>query len=236
MGMINNKKILAIITARGGSKGVKGKNIKILNGMHLISYSINACKDSRYIDKVILSSDDKEIIKVAEENGVNVPFVRPSELATDTATSVSVIKHATGFMESIGEVYDYIITIQPTSPFRTSNHLDSAIEEIVNDDNADSLVSITEADYNPYWMKVIKYGYIESFMNIDEKKFTRRQDLPKVYKMNGSIFISKRDLIMEKEQILGEKVLPFLMSSKDSIDIDDEEDFALAEFVMRKEK
>ncbi|MDS0526639.1 acylneuraminate cytidylyltransferase family protein [Clostridium sp. SHJSY1] len=233
--MINNKKILAIITARGGSKGVKGKNIKSLNGIPLIGYSINACKGSKYIDKVILSSDDKEIIKVAEEAGVSVPFVRPSELATDTATSVSVIKHAAGFMESNGESYDYIITIQPTSPFRTSNHLDGAIEAIANDANADSLVSITEVDYNPYWMKVVKGGYIESFMEVDEKKFTRRQDLPKVYKMNGSIFISKRDLIMEGEKILGEKVVPFFMSSNDSVDIDNEEDFALAEFLMRKE-
>lgn len=232
--MFNSKKILAVITARGGSKGVKGKNIKKLNGMPLIEYSFKACKNSEYLDNVILSSDDNSIIDFAKEKGIEVPFVRPKELASDTATSFSVIKHAVEFMEAKGEIYDYIVTIQPTSPFRTSNDIDNAIKLLIEDNVADSLVSVTEVEYHPYWMKEIKDGYIRSFMDIDESKVTRRQELPELYKMNGAIFISSRSLITEGTAILGEKIKPYLMNAESSVDIDTIEDFEMAEYMLKR--
>ncbi|MCR4943547.1 MAG: acylneuraminate cytidylyltransferase family protein [Clostridium sp.] len=227
---------MAVITARGGSKGIKNKNIKKLNGIPLIDYSFQACKNSKYLDKVILSSDDKNIIDFAISKGIEVPFVRPPELATDEATSFSVIKHAVNFFENIGENFDYIVTIQPTSPFRTSNNIDEAIESLINDGEADSLVSVSDIEYHPYWMKKINNGYLEPFMSIDEKSITRRQNLPQLYKMNGAIFISKKILITEGTAILGEKVKPYYMDLKASIDIDTIEDFKMAEYVLKNKE
>lgn len=232
--MINGRKILAVITARGGSKGLKGKNIKKLNDKPLIKYSIEACLKSKYIDKTILSTDDLEIIRVAKESEVDIPFIRPEELACDTATSISVIQHAVEFLEKQGELYDYIITIQPTSPLRTEEHIDSAIELIENNSDADSLVSVTKVDYHPFWMKKVEDGYLKPFYNIDEKTYTRRQDLPDVYQMNGAIFISKRDLIIRDSIISGESVIPYFMSAEESVDIDNQLDFHLVELMIKR--
>ena len=231
--MIKDKKILAVITARGGSKGLVGKNIKKLNNIPLINYSIEACLKSKYIDKAILSTDDENIIRVAKLTGIEIPFIRPKELASDTATSISVIQHAVAFLENIGDKYDYIITIQPTSPLRTEKHLDEAIELISSNNEADSLLSVTEVGYHPYWMKKIEKGYLTPFYNIDEKTYTRRQDLPKVYQMNGAIFISTRDLIMKNNVISGHSVIPYLMTNEDSIDIDNQIDFNLVELLIK---
>lgn len=233
--MFNDKKILAVITARGGSKGIKGKNIKPLNGIPLIKYSTNACMKSKYIDKTILSTDDEKIAAVVKETGVEVPFMRPDELASDTATSLSVIQHAIKFLEDKNEKFDYIIIIQPTSPFRTSKHIDEAISKLINNKDAESIVGVTEVDYSPYWMKTIEDDRIKSFMEIDENKITRRQDLPKVYKMNGAIFISKRDVFIEKNKVLGDNILPFIMNEDESIDIDNILDFKLAELMLKEE-
>lgn len=230
--MLNNKRIVAVIPARGGSKGVPGKNIKLLNEKPLIAYSIEAAKGSRYIDRLIVSTDDSEIKSIAVKYGAEVPFLRPKELSEDTTPTLPVLQHVVNYLEKEGDTVDVVITLQPTSPFRRSNHIDEALEKLLQSPN-ESVVSLSEVDYHPYWMKKVSndtiYSYIES-----EKEYLRRQDLPKVYKMNGAIFITPRNVLMEERLIVSKNAKPYLMCFEDSIDIDTIWDFKLAQILMRE--
>ncbi|MEH7367684.1 acylneuraminate cytidylyltransferase family protein, partial [Priestia megaterium] len=197
--MLNNKRIVAVIPARGGSKGVPGKNIKLLNEKPLIAYSIEAAKGSSYIDRLIVSTDDSEIKDIAVKYGAEVPFLRPKELSEDTTPTLPVLQHVVNYLEKEGDTVDVVITLQPTSPFRTSNHIDEALEKLLQSPS-ESVVSLSEVDYHPYWMKKVSNGTIHSYIE-SEKEYLRRQDLPKVYKMNGAIFITPRNVLMEERLI-----------------------------------
>ena len=159
--MINNKRVLAVIPARGGSKGVPRKNVRELAGRPLICWTIDAAKNSKYIDRLILSSDDDEIIDMAKAIGCDVPFTRPAALASDTASGADVLCHA---VENAGEDYDYVVLLQPTSPLRQSGDIDEAVQLCI-DRRLASVVSVAEATKSPYWMFQMKgNGLLSSFV------------------------------------------------------------------------
>lgn len=218
--MIDGNTILAIIPARSGSKGLPGKNIKLLAGKPLIAWTIEEAKKSKYIDRLILSSEDKDIIKVAEDCGCEVPFKRPAELAQDNTPGVEPVIHA---INALPEKYDYVCLLQPTSPLRKNEHIDGCIEKCTIN-NADSCVSVTEVVKHPYWMYEIgNNGELVSLY--PDNNITRRQDLPKVYALNGAVYIAKCKRILEIKSFLSKKTLGYLMDKVSSLDIDDENDF-----------
>ena len=229
-------RILGIITARGGSKSIPGKNIKTLAGKPLIYYTIEAAKKSKYLTRTIVSTDDKKIAEISRELGIEVPFMRPEYLATDTSKSLDVVKHAVMELEKTDQTYDYILILQPTSPLRRTEDIDKAIET-ASRLKADSLIAIRRV-YDSHPLRVRKIdgkGFLLPYCG-SEPEGIRRQDLPPAYVRNGAIYLAKRDLVMEKNTIYGDKVYGYEMPEERSIDINSEVDFLLAEVIINKLK
>lgn len=226
-------KILGIIPARGGSKGVPGKNVKLLGSNPLLSFTATATKESKLLAKTILSSDDNEIINIAKENQIEVPFIRPDELANDTATSISVVQHAVAYMESIGEYFDAVCLLQPTSPFREKGFIDAAIQKFISEE-ADALVSVLPVphEFNPHWIFEPNDSGFLKISTGENTIISRRQDLPKSYFRDGSVYITKIEII-KKGSFYGEK-LSFLESNPDFyVNIDTLKDWEIAEHKLQ---
>lgn len=234
--MINGKTIIGIIPARGGSKGIPRKNIKYLAGKPLLVWTIQSAKASKYIDRVFVSTDTEEIAGVSKKYCADVPFIRPKNLATDKASSESVIYHTLEWIfQNEEKKYDYFILLQPTTPLRTEKHIDESIEKIVNNAQAKSLVSICESLAHPYLMKTINdEGYLENFIG-QSTRIVRRQDFPPVYQLNGAIYILRTDDFMATKSLYVKPTSYYLMNKISSIDIDDEFDFRLAEYILDSE-
>ncbi|MEJ9212203.1 acylneuraminate cytidylyltransferase family protein [Bacillus smithii] len=226
--MIHDKKVLAIIPARGGSKGIPRKNIKNLAGKPLIAWTIEEAKKSKYIDRLILTSEDKEIINVANEYGCEVPFVRPKELAQDDTPGVAPILHA------IQEVpgFDYIVLLQPTSPLRLVKDIDGAIEKSEKNHGI-ACVSVCKTDKNPYWMyQLDSKDFMSPFINTDHFP-VRRQDAPAIYQLNGAVYVSTVEELIKQRTFLQDKVLAYQMPSERSVDIDTIIDFKICEMLLK---
>lgn len=228
--MINNKKVISIILARGGSKRLPNKNILSFVGKPLISWTIEAAKQSQYVDRIILSTDSKEIAEVAKIYGVDVPFMRPKKYATDIASSESVVLHVLHWIqENEGKQYDYVILLQPTSPLRTSRHIDEAVEKVLKNANADTLVSVTLMKKNPYWLqKIDKEGFLHGVFVKKEKK---SEDL---YLPNGALFIAETKRFLKQQRFYTKKTIAYIMESEVSIDIDEEANFLVAETLLQR--
>ena len=224
--MINHKTVLAIIPARGGSKGVARKNIKPLSGQPLIYWTINAAKNSRYIDRLILSSEDDEIIKVAEELGCEVPFKRPTELARDDTPGIEPVLHA---LHTLQTSYDYIIMLQPTSPLRTSDDIDSAIE-LCNIKHAPFCVSVSEPKTHPYW--TFKLDNNDHLVRLFPDVPVRRQELPDLVTLNGAIYIAKSSELLSSKSFLTDETVAYVMPEERSLDIDTALDFKMCEIIL----
>lgn len=232
--MYKNKKIIAVIPARGGSKRIPRKNIKLLAGKPLIVYAIETALKSSYLDRVIVSTEDKEIAGVAKKYGAEIPFMRPMELATDTATSLSVLQHAVRFLEK-NENYkpDLIVLIQPTSPLILPEDIDKTIEQAV-ESNSNSCTTLCEIKERPEWMYLIGKNRTRIFLKQKIQK-ARIQDLPKIFRLNGAVYVIKRDILMRKNKILDNANLAAVIMPKErSIDIDEPIDFEITEFLMDK--
>jgi len=226
--MIDNKTILAIIPARGGSKGIPRKNIKLLAGKPLIAWTIEEAKKSKYIDRLILSSEDDEIIRVAKEWGCEVPFVRPKELAEDDTPGIEPVLHV---INTLPEIYDYVCLLQPTSPLRSSVDIDRAIEMCIKN-NSNSCVSVTEVTEHPYLMYTTNEDKLSPlFPNMD---INRRQDLPKIFKLNGAIYFAAVNQVLNEKRLVNDKTLGYVMAKEFSIDIDNNIDFELCNNVLMK--
>ena len=223
-------KILTIVPARGGSKGVPGKNIKPLAGKPLIVYTIEQIRKSELIERAILSTDDEAIAQVAEAHGLEVPFMRPAELATDTATSFSVVEHALDFFEKKGETFDAVCLLQTTSPLRPEGAIDEAIRRF-EELRPDSLVSVRRVpdEFNPHWVFEIDERNRLKIATGDKKIIPRRQDLPPAYHRDGAIYITSVECIRNKHSLLGEDIVAFPIESPELINIDTMEDWFLAE-------
>lgn len=227
--MLDGKTFLAIIPARGGSKRLPRKNVLDLAGKPLIAWTIDAGLKSKYIDKVIITSDDDEILDIAKQFGSYI-IKRPDELASDTSTSFDAIKHTIDNVEK----YDFIILLQPTSPLRNFKHIDEAIK-LLESKKADAIVSVTEMDHSPLWSNTLPDDdNMNSFLR-DEVKNSRSQDLEKYYRLNGAIYICKTDrLLAEKSFFIKDNIFAYPMDRKSSIDIDEEIDFLIADSLIKK--
>jgi len=225
--MLNGKTFLAVVPARGGSKRLPRKNILDLGNKPLIAWSIEAGLNSRYVDKVIVSSDDDEILNIAKKYNSEI-IKRPASLASDTATSFDALKHT---IENV-ETYDYIILLQPTSPLRSSQHIDEAIELLMSK-NADAIISITEMDHSPLWSNTLSEdGDMSTFLR-EEVKNIRSQDLEKYYRINGAIYICETERLLKKENFfIDDNIFSYVMDRKSSIDIDEDIDFHLAQYLI----
>jgi CMP-N,N'-diacetyllegionaminic acid synthase len=223
-------KPLIIIPARGGSKGVPRKNIKLLNSIPLIHYTIKAAQQLFDNTLISVSTDDEEIKKVAEQTNLVVPFLRPKELASDNSGTYEVLLHAIDFYKKNGYEADTIILLQPTSPFRTSSHIEEALKLYSNE--IDMVVSVKETKSNPYY---ILFEENESGFLIKSKEatFTRRQDCPKVWEYNGAIYII--NIASLKKNTIGEfkKVIKYEMDEFSSHDIDTLFDWDMAELIIK---
>ena len=227
--MHNDKTFLAIIPARGGSKRLPRKNVLDLAGKPLIAWSIEAGLKSKYIDKVIVSSDDDEILKIAKQFGSN-SIKRPNNLASDTATSFDAIKHTIDNVEK----YDYIILLQPTSPLRNSEHIDAAIESL-NEKNATAIVSVVEMEHSPLWSNTLPDDNSMSGFLSEDVKNKRSQDLEIYYRLNGAIYICATERLLREESFfIKDSIFAYKMQKENSVDIDEAIDFEYAELLMQK--
>ena len=227
--MYRDKTFLAIVPARGGSKRLPRKNILNLAGKPLIAWTIETALKSQYIDKVVVSSDDDEILNVAEKYGSDT-IKRPDELASDTATSFDAIKHTIENIES----YDYVILLQPTSPLRTEEHIDKAIE-LLEIKNADAIISVCEMEHSPLWSNTLSSdGSMHCFIR-EEVKNKRSQDLETYYRLNGAIYIcGTTKLLEEKSFFIADNIYAYVMDRESSVDIDEAIDFKLAKLLMKE--
>lgn len=223
--MYKDLKFLAIIPARGGSKGIPKKNVIDLNGKPLIQYTIDAAKNSVYIDDVIVSTDSQEIADVALCCGAEVPFLRPEELASDTTKTIEVLIHCLEELRIQDRRYDYLVLLQPTQPLRLSHHIDEAIEKIIKLDS-DSLTSVTPVKDHPILVRNIDDNHrLVPLLSVSST--IRRQDFPDYFKVNGAIYINKiSNLTLETS--LNDNVTPYMMDHKYSIDIDEPIDLDIA--------
>lgn len=234
----SSPKVLAVIPARGGSKGVPRKNIRPVSGKPLIAYTIEtALAAGDLFHRVIVSTEDKEIAGVARSYGAETPFTRPSELARDDVPMVPVLQHAVRFVEGQDNLrLDWVCLLQPTDPFRSVEDLE-AVVQLAQEDDCDSVISVVQVfSVHPILMKHIENGFLQPYC-IEEIEGTRRQDYdPPAYMRNGAIYLTRRDVLMEKDSIWGEKIRPYIMPPERSIGVDSDLDMKLVELIINEGK
>lgn len=223
--------ILAIIPARGGSKGIKRKNLVEVKGKSLLQYSIEHALQSKLITRTIVSSEDEEILALAKKCGAETPFVRPQDLAEDHVLDIPVFEHALETLKKEeGYVADIIVHLRPTAPYRDPVWIDEAIKLLINTPDADSVRSVSEPEKHPYRMfSIDDGGYLDPIMKHehDEPYLLRRQDLPSVYYYNCVIDVTRLSTIEDKKSMTGTKIFPYVMSPEDVIDIDTPSDLLM---------
>jgi CMP-N,N'-diacetyllegionaminic acid synthase len=225
-------RFLGLIPARGGSKGIPGKNLVDLAGKPLISYTIAASLASKRLDRVILSTDDQEIADLGQALEVQAPFLRPAHLADDQSSMLVVVEHALDWLK-VNENYrpDAIVILQPTTPLRTSTHIDEAIIQFEQED-VDSLVSVSEPQEHP--LEMVSFEGQEMQFAVERGNVSTRQEYPTYYFLNGAITITRVDLLLEQQTFWGGRVAHYLMDTLASIDIDTRADLAIADGLMRR--
>lgn len=232
--MYKNKKILGLITARGGSRSIPKKNIAILAGKPLLWYTINAVRNSALLTRAIVSTDDEEIAKLATTHGAEVPFMRPNALAQDDTPHLPVVQHALQWLkDNQGEEFDYVMILQPTSPLRAAEDIDAAIRKAVDTD-ADSVMSKVEiSDFDPRKIKRIENDIILPMFAEEGAESARRQVGQKAYKRNCAIYLTKTELV-KRGDLFGKISRPYIMPAERSLDINEPFDLELAEFLLSK--
>lgn len=225
-------KNIAIIPARSGSKGLKDKNIKLLNGKPLIAYTIEAAQNSNIFDEIFVSTDSQEYAEIALEYGASVPFLRSKELSNDTASSWDVVKDALINYRMAGKEFDTVALLQPTSPLRNSDDIVHGYNQMISK-NANSIISVCIADHSPLWSNTLpEDSSLYNFLNQELIKIPR-QILPTYYRINGAMYLVKKEYLMRTENIYEEKSFAFIMPKENSIDIDDIIDFIITEALLQ---
>lgn len=228
--MYKDKKILAIIPARSGSKGLRHKNIKLLNDKPLIAYTIEAAIESDIFTDIVVSTDSEEYASISKRYGASIPFLRPDELASDVASSADMIVYTIQRLKELGKVYDYFMLLQPTSPLRKALDIKKSVDLLI-ENKLDSVVSVCEAEHSLSIYNTLGDSLsLEGFIN--KNSATRRQDDKKYYRINGSIYISNVEKYLSERDFYGKKSKAYIMSRESSIDIDTELDFRIAEFML----
>lgn len=230
-------KVLFVITARGGSKGVPRKNIKMIEGIPLVAYKIIAAQKCQYEKRIIVSTDDEEIAEVSRKYGAEVPFMRPIELATDSASSVDVVLHTMNWVtDNSKEIYDYVCLLEPSSPFASYKDLDEALR-LIEEKDADTLLGMKEVDVSTNFIHSLdKDGKLSEFYYaIKDLKSIRRQEQQKEYTMNGCMYIAKWEYFMKNKLFHSENSIPYIMSDESSIEIDTMLNYEVACKIAKKE-
>ena len=227
--MINGKTVLGVIPARGGSKGIPRKNVLDISGKPLIAWTIEAGHQSSYIDRLILSSDDDEIMKVAASCGCDIPFVRPAELATDLTPGIEPVLHAIAELPD----YDYLVLLQPTSPLRTAEDIDRCIETCLSS-KAPACVSVVQLDKSPQWMYSLDDSWRMTSMFGNRPLLERRQDSETVYVLNGAVYVAEVEYLRSQHSFITSKTVAYPMIKERSVDIDSWWDWRLAEWLLRE--
>ena len=230
-----NKNILAIIPARAGSKGVKNKNSRKIAGKPLISWTILEAMKSKYLTNTIVSTDCNKISSIADNLGVEV-LNRPKDLATDTSPVIPTLKHASAYAEEKYNTYNAVLLLQPTAPMRTCKDIDQSIEIFFKRKDAESLISVYKVeDSHPSRMyTILQNNSLEKFY--EEPEGSLRQDLKEIYHRNGAIYICSRNLLMLDNKLISDDPIPYIMPKERSVNIDDEQDFITAGFLMENFK
>ena len=225
--MINKQKVLGIIPARGGSKGLPRKNILPFANKPLIVHSINQANKSKYIDKLILSSEDQKIIDICKSYKIDIPFIRPKSLSQDETSGLDVVFHAVENMQG----YDIVVLLQPTSPLRTFKDIDKCIEKLINRD-VNACVSVVETSKSPYWM--FELNEHENFIPVVKNTplVSIRQNLPRTFGINGAVYVAKIDWFEKTKEFINEETIAYIMPKQRSVDIDTKEDFLFAEYLF----
>lgn len=227
--------MIAIIPARGGSKGVPGKNIKLLNGAPLISYTIAAAYESNVFDRVIVSTDSEEIAEVSIKYGAEVPFLRPKSISGDMASSDDAIIHALNYFEEKAGRVESVCKLQATSPLRDAGHIIEAYK-LFSLTDVDFVVSVCECEHSPFWTGVLDETFsLDGFIK-EEYKRACRQSFPQYYRLNGAIYMGKTDAVISQKSFLGPNGKAYVMQQEDSIDIDSVLDFRIAEMIMKERR
>jgi len=233
--MYKGKTILGLIPARGGSKSLPRKNIRPLLGKPLIAWTIEQALVSKYLDRVVVSTDDEKVANISKKYGAEGPFMRPKELATDEAKGIDVVLHAIDWIEKSGNSYDLIMLLQPTSPLRTSEDIDKAIKLLFSK-KAQAVVSVCEAEHHPYWSNILpENGCMRDFIKTENMN-KNRQELPVFYRLNGAIYLACWDYLKNERSFFGKNTFAYIMPKERSIDIDNEVDFELARILMNYSK
>ena len=231
--MHKGKNILGLIPARGGSKGLPRKNIKSLLGKPLIAWTIEQALASKYLDRVVVSTEDEEIAEISKKYGADVPFIRPKELAKDNTKGIKVVLHAVDWMEKNDKQYDLLMLLQPTSPLRRCKDIDKAIELLFLKE-AKAIVSVCEVDHHPLWANTLpEDGCMKDFIR-QEIMNKNRQELPVFYRLNGAIYLAYCNYIKQYKSFMAKETFAYIMPGERSIDIDNEVDFELVRIIMYK--
>ena len=234
--MEDNKKILWLITARSGSKGVPNKNIKKIAGIPLIEYKIKSALNSKYPDFVWLSTDSKNYAKIGENAGAFIPFIRPSELATDSSSSIDVVLHAMKYAEELNLSFDFIGLLEPTSPFVSEKSLEMALEILISEKNADGIVSVKEVLPHPIWLQDDDRYLKDLSVNIELVKNQNRQNFPTQITPSGGFYIARWNSFLKHKTFYCKKTLSYKLFGEESIEIDTIEDFDYISFLINSKK
>lgn len=230
--MYKKKSILGIITARGGSKGLRRKNLRVVGGKPLIVWTIEAARHSRYLDRIVLSSEDKEIISTARKWRCEVPFVRPKELSEDKTPGILPVIHA---INTMPDKYDFIVLLQPTSPLRTAQDIDACIKQCISGKHH-SCVSVVEPEKSPFWMfSRDREGFLVPLIKTD-KMPARRQELPKVYALNGAVYVADCEWLLKSKAFVMQKTSAYEMPVDRSLDIDSRFDLLKMEAYLKYQR
>jgi CMP-N-acetylneuraminic acid synthetase len=232
----SEKTVLAIVPARGGSKGIARKNLRILGGLPLIVHTLQAALESRFITDLIVSTDDQEIANVAKMHNIDVPFLRPYDLASDEAAQLDVVLHALTTVERARQVqYDVVLLLQPTAPLRAAEDIDNALEQLFVT-GASSVVSFYRVEQgHPYYMYSLDGDRPKPLLDVPSH-ITRRQDFPAVYVRNGAIYAVRREVLVSQRSFYGQDMRAYVMPFDRSVNIDTEVDLALAEFLLQRQR
>ncbi len=223
-------RILGLIPARGGSKGVPGKNIRLLGGKPLLAYTAEAARAAALLDRVVLSTDDAAIHQVGLEWGLDAPFLRPAELARDDTPTLPVVRHALEFLAERGERFDAVCLLQPTSPFRPAGLIDGCIR-MLDESGADAVMTVlpVPAKYNPHWVYFRRDDGAMCLSTGEAQPIRRRQELPVAYHREGSVYVTRTEVVMDRDSLYGDRVLGYPVDGANSVNIDTMGDWERAE-------
>jgi len=231
--MVRMSGVLAIIPAREGSKGLPGKNMALLGGKSLIARAVESAVGASRVDKVLCTTDGDSLQQEAIAAGAEAPFLRPAALSGDDIPMLPVLVHAIRYVEASGFDVDVVVLLQVTTPLRTAHHVDEALDLFLRAE-CDSLVSLTPVRESPHWMRIVRNGKVEHLLDRGEANYEQRQSLPEIFKLNGAIYIAKRNLVMEQETLTGGDVLHYVMPQECSVDIDSEMDMLQAKWLLEQ--